>query len=130
LSPGQEKLVNLFLRFSAVGATGTAVHYVVLTFLVWQFDISPPLSAVIGASCGALVNYYLNREYNFSGGGEHRRAVPRFLVLVVIGVFLNGMFVNILAAGGLHFLVAQAFATLFILGLNFIVCKKWIFIKN
>lgn len=123
-------MINLFLRFAAVGALGTAVHYAILVLLVGQFNISPAWSAGIGAACGALVNYYLNRKYNFSGSGEHRRAVPRFLFLALIGVFLNGILVKILVAGELHYLIAQVFATLFILGLNFIVCKKWIFVKT
>lgn len=84
---------------------------------------------MIGASCGAVANYYLNRKYNFSNNGEHRRAAPRFIVLVVVGIFLTGLLVKCLTISGLHFLVAQAFATLIILGLNFIVCRKWIFIK-
>lgn len=122
-------MINLFLRFAAAGAVGTGVHYLVLIILVSGLGSSPALGAVIGASCGAVMNYYLNRKFNFAGSGEHRHAVPRFILMVVVGVFLNGLIVKILTGGGVHFLVAQMVATVLILGVNFIVCKKWIFIK-
>lgn len=125
----EHRLINLFLRFAAAGAVGTGVHYLALIFLVSWLGSSPALGAIIGASCGAVMNYYLNRKFNFAGSGEHRHAVPRFILMVAVGVFLNGLIVKILTGGGVHFLVAQMAATVFILGVNFIVCKKWIFIK-
>jgi putative flippase GtrA len=122
--------MNLFVRFAAAGAVGTGVHYLILIVLVSGMAVNPAWAAMWGALCGAVVNYVLNHHYNFGGSHSHREAAPRFSVMVVLGVALNGTLVHLLSGAGVNYLVSQALATLVILLFNFFVCKTWIFAKN
>ena len=119
----------LFLKFAAVGAIGTALHYAVLIFSVSLLHNDPAIGAMAGATCGAICNYLLNRHFIFRSDRPHVEAVPRFLLMAGLGVFLNGLIVKALTLMSLHYLLSQAIATLTILIINFILSKLWIFRK-
>lgn len=80
-----------------------------------------------GAGLGAISNYWLNYRFSFDSNRRHREAMPRFLAMAAVGVMLNGVFVQVLMQLQLHFFIAQVFATLCILCLNFLVSRRWIF---
>lgn len=119
-----------FLRFAAVGAAGTALHYLVLVTLVALAGVAPGRAAFAGAVAGACVNYWLNRRFTFQSTRRHRETVPLFVAMAALGAVLNGLIVGQLSALGINFLLAQMFATVCILVLNFLMSKKWIFQKN
>lgn len=118
-----------FFRFAAVGAMGTSVHYAMLIILVLLLDLSPTISAMLGATLGALTNYFLNYHFTFKASRLHREALPRFFAIAVIGIALNGLLVKIIISFSLHFLVAQLFATLIILFINYLLSRLWVFQK-
>jgi putative flippase GtrA len=118
-----------FLRFAAMGALGTGVHYAILIVLVSFFNQSATLSAMIGATAGALTNYFLNYHFTFASDRRHREALPRFLTMAALGVVMNGLIVAALTSYTVNYLVAQVVATLVILGVNFMVSRLWIFRK-
>ena len=115
------------LRFAIVGAAGTALHYVVLVLLVTGLDRDPAVGAVLGATCGAAFNYWLNHRFTFRSDRSHAQAVPRFISMAAAGIVLNGMIVKALTLAGVHYLLSQAIATPIILVLNFFLSKLWIF---
>jgi putative flippase GtrA len=119
-----------FLRFVSVGMAGTALHYLVLIGLVSGLAWDPAKAAVMGASVGAISNYWLNHRYSFESHRHHREALPRFLLMAGLGVLLNGVIVKALTWAGTHYFIAQIVATTAVLGLNFFVSRKWIFIKE
>jgi putative flippase GtrA len=119
-------LVQL-VKFALVGGTGTGVHYLVLITLVALLHISAGYAAGVGAIAGACVNYVLNRRFTFGSHRPHRETLPRFALMAAVGAVLNGLLVGVLVTAHMHFLLAQAIATLVILILNFIVSKLWIF---
>lgn len=118
-----------FLRFAAMGVLGTAVHYAILIFLVSGFNQSAGISAMIGATAGALTNYFLNYHFTFASDRRHREALPRFMAMAAVGVGMNGLIVEALTRYEVNYLVAQVVATLVILGINFTVSRLWIFRK-
>lgn len=125
---GQRRTLGAqFAKFAAVGGLGTALHYLVLLVLVSLAQMPPGRAAFLGATAGACVVYLLNRRYTFDSRQAHGRAVPRFVLLALVGASLNGAIVGVLSGAGLHFLLAQVLATGAILVLNFIVSKLWIF---
>lgn len=85
------------------------------------------MSAMAGATCGAALIYCLNYRFTFHTGRPHVEALPRFVVMAVIGVFLNGLIVKILTLASINYLISQMGATLVILILNFFLSKLWIF---
>lgn len=126
-SPVTRKAGLQLVKFALVGGTGTALHYLVLITLVALQHMQPGYAAGCGAVVGAIANYLLNRRFTFDSRRPHRETLPRFALMALVGALLNGFLVAKLAGAGLHFLLAQALATIVILIINFIVSKTWIF---
>jgi putative flippase GtrA len=118
-----------FFWYLVAGGIATAVHYGVLIALVESSSLAAAPSAAIGTLCGAGVSYLLNRRMAFSGSSAaHRQALPRFMAIAFLGAFLNGTLVW-LGVNGLawHYLVAQALATVLVMGLTFRLNRLWTF---
>ena len=117
-----------FVRYTLAGGVATSTHYGVLVGLVEGFGLSPPPSAALGALCGALVAYVANRRFTFSSDASHRRALPRFLAIALLGGALNGFLVWVGTRGlAWHYLAAQVVATVLVLGLTFCLNRSWTF---
>ena len=129
-SAADPALLQLFLRFAAAGAVGTALHYMVLFALVQSALVGPAKAAMCGAACGAICNYFLNRRFSFRTERSHSDTAPSFFAMVVFGILANGAIVKFALLLGINYLVAQLCATLIILVLNFFICKLWIFNKH
>lgn len=127
LPGGKMRLGQRFLRFAGVGALGTALHYLVLIALVSGLACAPAGAAMAGAIAGALANYGLNYRFTFASDRRHREALPRFLAMAGVGVAINGAVVAALTGFGMNYLLAQAAATVAVLGLNFFWSCQWIF---
>jgi putative flippase GtrA len=116
-----------FLRYASVGALATAVHYSVLVGLVESGSMAPRFAAAIGAWVGAQVAFVGNAWFTFDGAQMHVRSWIRFQVTAVIGAAIS---FAIVAAGvrlGLHYLLAQAVATLLTLFVTYEINRRWSF---
>lgn len=118
-----------FFWYVVSGGIATAVHYAVLVALVEVSGLPAAPSAIIGTLCGACVSYVLNRYTTFSASGAgHSQAVPRFAAIVLLGASLNGMLVWLgVNTLGWHYLLAQALATVLVMGLTFRLNRLWTF---
>lgn len=118
-----------FFWFIVSGGIATALHYAVLIALVEGLGLSAAPSAAIGTLCGAAVSYALNRRVTFAGTTTgHGQAVPRFIAVALLSAFLNGLLVWIgIHALGWHYMVAQALATVLVMGLTFRLYRNWTF---
>lgn len=117
-----------FLRYSLVGAVGTATQYVLLVVLVQASAVNPVLASTVGAVAGAIVNYALNHRYTFESRRRHRESLPRFMAIAAAGVAINAALLAALVNGlGIHYLVAQVVATLAVLGVTFLANRAWTF---
>ena len=67
-----------FLRYAAVGALATAVHYLVLVLSVEVATWPAYLGSGLGAVIGAQVAYLGNRHYTFAHRGPVAASWPRF----------------------------------------------------
>ena len=114
-------------KFLLTGGAGTSVHYLVLIVLVNVTGMLPGGAAFAGAAIGACVVYWLNRSFTFATQRSHAETLPRFAAMAIAGAIMNGALVGMLNAAGLHYLIAQASATVAVLIFNFIVSKLWIF---
>ena len=118
-----------FFWYALSGGIATAVHYAVLVMLVELVGLQAAPSAVLGALAGAAVAYAANRRLTFAGTVvRHQQAVPRFLLIALAGAALNGALVW-LGVHWLawHYLLAQAAATLLVLGLTYRLNRSWTF---
>lgn len=118
-----------FFWYIVAGGIATAVHYAVLIALVELSEFPPAPSAALGTLCGAAVSYLLNRRMAFSGSGTgHVQALPRFMAIALFGAFLNGVLVWLgVQLFGWHYLLAQALATVLVMGLTFQLNRLWTF---
>lgn len=116
------------LRYSFVGAAGTAAHYALLVALVQAGLADPILASTLGAVAGAIVNYMLNHTYTFASRRRHRASLPRFMAVAAAGTALNAALLAALVNGaGVHYLAAQVVATLAVLGATYLANRAWTF---
>ena len=118
-----------FFWYIVAGGIATVVHYAVLIALVELFAFDPAPSAAFGALCGAIVSYLLNRRVTLVGSSAgHVHALPRFMAIALLGALLNGVLVWIgVQQLGWHYLLAQALATVLVMGLTFRLNRLWTF---
>ena len=119
----------VFFWYTLTGGIATAVHYAVLVLLVEVFALPAAPSAAFGALCGAVVSYLVNRLITFPGTNvRHQQAVPRFMLVALTGALLNGLLVWVgVHLLSWHYLVAQALASLLVLGLTYRLNRSWTF---
>jgi putative flippase GtrA len=117
-----------FLRYAGAGAIGTATHYALLVALVQLAGVTAVAASTAGAVAGAVVNYLLNHRFTFASDKPHSRALPRFIVVSLVGIAVNAAVVAALVGGaGAHYLVAQVIATAVVLVLGFAINRVWTF---
>lgn len=116
-----------FVRYVSAGAIGTLVHYLTVILCVELFQIVPWVSAAIGASFGAVVNYLLNYHFIFASSQPHRATLPRFMTVAAVSILINTTAVRWGDQAGMHYLLAQALGTLVALVVGFALNKAWTF---
>lgn len=125
-----------FLLYAGAGAVGTAVHYTALLALSTRFAQAPSptelaAASTAGALLGAITNYALNRNGTFALGRgaavPHARALPRFVLVVCIGLAVNAITVATLTAACLPLIATQLCATALVLGCGYLLNRHWTF---
>jgi putative flippase GtrA/glycosyltransferase involved in cell wall biosynthesis len=120
-------LTSAFSRYVAVGGAGTALHYVVLVAGVETLHLPEGVAAFAGATAGAIVNYFLNYHLTFTSRVPHRRALPRFAAIALLGSLLSGLGVHAGVDLGVHYVLAQVTCTVLFLVLGFILNRALTF---
>ncbi|KWF29278.1 GtrA family protein [Burkholderia pseudomultivorans] len=117
-----------FIIYAAVGASGTAVQYIILFTLVNLLATPAAVASTVGAIAGAIVNYLLNFHLTFNGHSNHRSAAPRFFAASALGVLLNFVLMSAQTKLlGLHYILAQFVSTAVVLCTTFVVNASWSF---
>lgn len=119
--------VPAWLRYVAVGAVSTLGHYALLALLVERGHWLAPLAAGAGAALGAQLGFVGNRWLTFDHRGAWLTAWWRFQLTALLGGVTS---MAVVAAGtrvGLHYLLAQACATLLALVLTYAINRRWAF---
>lgn len=125
--PGRRQRLPAWLRYAAVGGVATSAHYLLLAGLVELGHWHPPLAAGAGAALGAQVGFVGNRCFTFAHAGPWLPAWWRFQATAVMGGLVSMAVVAGGSALGLHYLLAQALATLLALVLTYLINKRWAF---
>jgi putative flippase GtrA len=121
-------LTRRFARFCLIGGTVTALHYGLLVVLVEGLQANPTASSTAGYVVMSLLNYRLNYTYTFRSDVPHQRVLPRFAMVAISGMALNGTAMYLLNhLAGLYYLVAQVAATGITLVWNFAANHFWSF---
>ena len=116
-----------FIRYTAVGAFATAVHYGVLVGCVEGLGWPAPLGSGLGAVVGAQVAYAGNRWFTFAHRGDVRDSWPRFQATALAGALVGMAIVALGVRLGVHYVLAQMAATGVSLVLTFAINRAWAF---
>ena len=114
-------------RYACVGAAATALHYAVLVALVNWTATPPPAAAATGAVLGAQLAYLGNRAFTFTDRRPWWASWWRFQATAVLGAVLSASLVALGTRIGVHYLAAQACATLLAMGVTFLVNRRHTF---
>ena len=120
-------LARQIVRFVAVGAVATVVHYSILIALVELAGVAPVVSTTVGYAGGTVVSYILNRRYTFKSNASHLASFPKFVALNVVGMLLNSAIFAALMGLGIWYLLAQMIATGLVLIWNFLGARFFAF---
>ena len=116
-----------FIRYSAVGAVATALHYALLVLCVELFGWPAWLASGFGAVVGAQLAYVGNRWFTFAHRGDVSASWPRFQATALMGALLGMAVVALAVRLGLHYVLAQMLATGLSLVLTFGINRVWTF---
>ena len=117
-----------FVRFTAVGASGTAVQYLALWFGVERCGADPAVASGAGYVIGSVVNYVLNYFFTFGSRQSQWRAASRYFTLLGVGWCWNALLMLLLVRdAGWHYWPAQLVASTVVLLWNFIGSRWWVF---
>ncbi len=121
-------VINKFIRFLGVGGLATIFQYALLILFVELLFIPKVPSSIISFSLSALLNYWLNFHFTFKSNKSHKEALPKFLIIALIGLLINTcVFMLSIKYLGVYYLVAQIIATAVTLVWNFTVNNLWTF---
>jgi putative flippase GtrA len=118
-------IARQFLRFVAVGAAATSVHYVLLIALIEVLEVEPLAATLIGFAAGAVVGYSLNRRYTFDTRPAYASGLIKFLIVIGVGAAINTAIFSFFVRQGLHYMVAQVIATGLVLIWNY-AGSRWV----
>jgi putative flippase GtrA len=128
-----------FIKFAVIGGAATLLQFLFLGLFVEVIGLTPTLASACSYGCAAVFNYLANYYLTFGSNTSHMQTLPKFVVTVAIGMTLsttlfaifNYLLTNIILANTnlLHsaYLIAQLFATLLTLIVNFLMHKFWIY---
>jgi len=119
--------IGALWRYAAVGAVATAAHFALLALLVEAGACPAWLASGLGAVLGAQVAFFGNRRLTFAHAGPLARAWRRFMGTAALGAAAGMVIVATLTAAGVHYLLAQAAATLLAMLLTFAINRAWTF---
>ena len=122
------RLKTQFLRFILVGFAATLITYIILIVLVETWQINVIVASVIGYIVGIVVNYELNYGFTFQSKQHHHILVPRFVMVMMVGLLLNTgiMFVGV-NWFDINYVLAQLAAIAVVLIWSFTANRLWVF---
>lgn len=117
-----------FIKFGTVGVFSVTLHYTILIVLAEAAEINPVVASSIGYIISAVFNYLLNHRFTFTSEERHLDAVPKFLVVMGLGLVINSTIMYLLVEmGDMHYQLAQFIAIVVVLFWHFVANRAWTF---
>lgn len=126
-APAAKAMRAEVLRFAAVGAVATIVHYTLMIALKEGFGVGAVLASFLGFNLGAVVSYTLNRRFTFTSRPAFGQGLAKFLMVAAVGATINAGLVALLVRTGLHYMLAQVIATGIVFVWNFGAARFLVF---
>ncbi|MCE4539468.1 GtrA family protein [Pelomonas sp. P7] len=119
--------MSRLLRYAGVGAVATATHYALMVLAVEVGHWPAWLASGAGALAGAQIAFWANRRFTFGHRGGWWPAWCRFHATAGAGALLGMLLVDAGVQAGLHYLLAQAGATVVVMLATFVANRAWAF---
>jgi putative flippase GtrA len=123
-----KKLTTKMMRYGVVGLLGTSIHFGILFACVEFLHQNPIVSSTIAFAVVVIISYLLNYKWTFQSKQKHRYTLPRYVMVSVMGLWLNGTImlvtVNIF---GWFYLIGQLCAAFMVPISNFLINYYWAF---
>ena len=128
-----------FIKFATIGGAATLLQFFLLGLFVEAFKWAPITASAVSYAVSAIFNYLANYYLTFASTSSHKQTLPKFILVVAFGLALStslfAMFLYVLENHLLRntnlletaYLIAQLFATLITLVVNFLAHKLWIY---
>jgi len=123
-----KQVLTQFGRFALVGILATLTHLGTLTFLVEVLHCHVLPASTTGFALAVIVSYILNSHWTFKTFRSHRRHLPRYVLVCIIGFMVNTA-VILITVVLLHwwYVVGQLAALAIVPFSNFILNRYWVF---
>jgi putative flippase GtrA len=109
------------------GGIATATHWGLMAALV-AGGINDIVATTIGAFAGATVNYVLQHRYTFASTREHRDAVPAYVFVTILSLYLNGFTYRTLShIVGMPMATSQVCTTALLAAINYLLYRTKVF---
>jgi len=128
-----------FIKFAVIGGAATLLQFFLLGLFVEFGGLIPVVASAASYALSAIANYLANYHLTFASNTSHKHTLPKFIVTAALGLALStSLFAaflyvleNHLLAGtqlvNSAYLIAQLFATLLTLIMNYLMHKLWIY---
>lgn len=127
---GRRRTFWQWVRHHATAVLSTAVDYSVMVASVEAAHLRPVPATVVGASCGAVTNFFVNRQFTYHAGGRRMGGqVLRFALVSGASLGLNAfgeyMFHDVLR---LQYLLARVITSVIVSnGWNYPMLRFFVF---
>lgn len=116
-----------FVRFLIGGGIATATHWGLMAMLVAS-GANDLLATTVGAFVGAAVNYVLQHRYTFASSREHSDAIPAYVFVTILTLYLNGFTYRVLNhIAGMPIAASQACTTALLAAINYLLYRTRVF---
>jgi putative flippase GtrA len=117
-----------FVKFGIVGVSNTVLAFAIYTVLLKVFGVWYLGASAIGFVVGAINGFLLNRRWTFAGHVGDSLTPVRWGVVQSCGLALNeGLLFLFVDGAGVEKLLGQAFATVIVTVITFLVNRAWTF---
>lgn len=128
-----------FIKFAVIGGAATLLQFFLLGLFVEIFNFAPVTASAASYAASAIFNYLANYYLTFASTTSHKQTLPKFIATAALGLALStslfAAFLYVLENYvlpdtkllNMAYLIAQLFATLITLVVNFLMHKFWIY---
>jgi putative flippase GtrA len=89
---GRQAQFRELLRFGSVGLASSAIYFALLWLVTRLTGWPAGVCGTIAYAFSIVLNYVLQKSFTFKSGRRHQQAGPRYLLIHLGGMLLNGGF--------------------------------------
>lgn len=119
------------MRYGFVGVFVASAHALTALLLHHQLDVDPTVSNFGGFVVGAILSYLGSYYFTFKSTDGHKRSLPRFALVWIIGIAINvGVFKTLLDAFEVPFVLNVFIAIALTPIAQYLMLHFWAFKKT